>query len=55
VRRPDSRLHRLLAPREARINSLHNQGIDRIGDGLQVSGRDLDGIVQAIEDPAHPF
>ena len=52
---PRTALHRLLATTEARINSLHNQGIDRIGDGLQVSGRDLDGIVQAIEDPARPF
>lgn len=35
-----------------RINSLHNQAIDHVGAGLRVSGRDLDGIVQAIEDPA---
>jgi putative glutamine amidotransferase len=52
---PDSALRRLLATTKARINSLHNQGIDRIGDGLRVSGRDLDGIVQAVEDPNRPF
>lgn len=39
----------------SRINSLHNQGIDRIGDGLKVTGRDLDGIVQAVEDPSETF
>jgi len=39
----------------ARINSLHNQGINRVGDGLIVSGRDLDGIVQAIEDTSQAF
>ncbi len=38
-----------------RINSLHNQGIDRCGENLRVSGRDLDGIVQAIEDPNYGF
>lgn len=38
-----------------RINSLHNQAIDRTGRDLQVSGRDLDGIVQAIEDPSYGF
>jgi putative glutamine amidotransferase len=38
-----------------RINSLHNQAIDRTGKNLQVSGRDLDGIVQAIEDPSYGF
>jgi putative glutamine amidotransferase len=52
---PHTALHRLLATTKARINSLHNQGIDRIGDGLRVCGRDLDGIVQAIEDPARSF
>jgi putative glutamine amidotransferase len=50
-----SRLEILLGTRETRINSLHNQGIDRVGDGLQVVGRDLDGIVQAVEVPTHPF
>lgn len=50
-----TRLHRLMTGSEARINSLHNQGIDRVGEGLVVAGRDLDGIVQAIEAPMHPF
>ncbi|MGB5734170.1 MAG: type 1 glutamine amidotransferase [Thiohalocapsa sp.] len=52
---PETRLRRLLGGAEARINSLHNQGIDRIGEGLCVSGRDLDGIVQAVEAPTGPF
>lgn len=40
---------------QGRINSLHNQAIDRVGDGLVVTARDLDGIVQAVEDPARDF
>lgn len=44
-------LHQLLGGSNAPINSLHNQAIDTIGDNLQVCARDLDGIVQAIEDP----
>ncbi len=32
-----------------RVNSLHNQAIDRSGKGIRVVGKDLDGIVQAIE------
>ncbi|KDE38951.1 Glutamine amidotransferase, class I [Nitrincola lacisaponensis] len=44
-------LSRLLGTGPCRINSLHNQAIDRVGMGLQVVARDLDGIVQAIEDP----
>ena len=38
-----------------KINSLHNQGIDALGDGLIVSGRDLDGIVQGVEAPGHAY
>ena len=52
---PGTRLHRLFRRPRARINSLHNQGIDRLGDGLVVAGRDLDDIVQAVEMPTRPF
>lgn len=51
----ESRLSCLIRCQRCRINSLHNQGIDRLGKGLEVSGRDLDGIVQAIEDPEADF
>lgn len=39
----------------SRINSLHNQAMNDIGRGFTVSGRDLDGIIQAIEDPDYGF
>lgn len=45
-----SLLASLMDTDRCRINSLHNQAIDRVGDGLIVSGCDLDGIVQAVED-----
>jgi putative glutamine amidotransferase len=51
----DTRLHALMRTRRVRINSLHKQSIDRLGEGLAVSGRDLDDIVQAVEAPARPF
>ncbi|PKM29151.1 MAG: peptidase C26 [Gammaproteobacteria bacterium HGW-Gammaproteobacteria-11] len=50
-----SRLAHWLGTPRCRINSLHNQAIDRVGTNLQVVGRDLDGIVQAVEDPNQPF
>lgn len=49
------RTHRVIGDGTRRINSLHNQGIDRTGAQLRVSGHDLDGIVQAIEDPGYGF
>ncbi len=52
---PGSRLSGLMGGEPARINSLHNQGIHRLGRGLEVSGRDRDGIVQAVEDPRRPY
>lgn len=51
----DTNLARLLGPGNIKINSLHNQAIDRLGDGLRVAAHDLDGIVQAVEDPAARF
>jgi len=53
--REGTRLARLLGGEELRINSLHNQSIDRLGEGLEVSGRDLDEIVQAVEEPRRRF
>jgi putative glutamine amidotransferase len=46
---PHTKLLTLLAATRLRINSLHNQSIDVLGEGLQVAARDLDGIVQAVE------
>ncbi|RUO34490.1 peptidase C26 [Aliidiomarina soli] len=50
-----SQLHQLLRCSPCKINSLHNQAIAEVGTGFEVSGRDLDGIVQAIEDPDEDF
>jgi putative glutamine amidotransferase len=54
VLEPGSRLMELLGLDE-RVNALHRQGVDRIGDGLLVAGRDRNGIVQAIEHATLPF
>jgi putative glutamine amidotransferase len=50
-----SRLESYLGTGPRQINSLHNQAIDRVGERLVVSGRDLDGITQAVEDPDYGF
>ncbi len=38
----------------SRVNSWHDQAVDRPGDGVVVSGRAPDGVVEAIELPGRP-
>lgn len=38
-----------------RVNSLHKQAIDRVGDGLTVEAHAPDGLVEAISLSQHPF
>ena len=52
---PDSGLYRILGLAECRVNALHHQSVDRLGDGMQVVARDRPGIVQGIEAPGYRF
>jgi len=45
---PGGVLHALAAGDRIRVNSLHSQGIDRLGDGLAVEARAPDGVVEAF-------
>jgi putative glutamine amidotransferase len=46
---PDSALHAAVRHPALRINSLHNQAIDRTASELMVVARDRDGFIQAVE------
>ena len=52
---PDSRLYGILGIGECRVNALHHQSVDRLGEGMRVVARERAGIVQGVEAPAHPF
>ena len=41
-------LHRLVGRQEFEVNSLHWQGVDRLGDGLVVEARAPDGLIEAM-------
>jgi putative glutamine amidotransferase len=44
-----SRLDRILRCNPCRVNALHHQSVDRLGQGLRVVARDEAGVVQATE------
>ena len=45
---PGSWLHRIAGATTIAINSLHNQGVDRLAPGLVVEGSAADGTVEAV-------
>lgn len=52
---PETGLARIAGTAPMRVNALHSQAVDRLGDGLRVAARDDGGMVQAIERSAPPF
>ncbi|MGK2859305.1 MAG: gamma-glutamyl-gamma-aminobutyrate hydrolase family protein [Thermoanaerobaculia bacterium] len=52
---PASRLASILGGASVEVNSGHHQSVKEPGDGLVVVARSSDGVVEAVEDPAHPF
>ncbi len=52
VLKDDSVLHMLMGAHAARVNSLHRQSLERIGEGLEVTAWEANGIVQAVEGAA---
>ncbi|OWY07734.1 gamma-glutamyl-gamma-aminobutyrate hydrolase [Thioclava sp. F42-5] len=52
---PGTRLGALAGLEPMRVNALHSQAVDRLGDGLRVAARDGSGMVQAVERIEEPF
>lgn len=50
-----SRLASMVPSLELNVNSSHHQAVGRVGDGLRVAAHAPDRIVEALEDPRHPF
>ncbi len=51
----NSKLFSLVGEEKIKTNSSHHQAAKQEGTGLIVSARAYDGIIEAIENPAHPF
>lgn len=55
---PDSCLNGIVLGTSGEVNSAHHQAADKVGEGLKVSARAVDGTIEALElkDPSqHPF
>lgn len=52
---PGSRLAAIVGGTSIDVNSGHHQSVKLPGDGLSVVARSDDGVVEAVEDSAHPF
>lgn len=50
-----TRLQQALATSSLTVNSMHHQGVDRLGDGLTVSALAPDGLIEGLELPNHPY
>jgi putative glutamine amidotransferase len=52
---PSSRLAQIVGQPRFEVSSSHRQAVHRLGAGLEISARAPDGVIEAIEDPQHPF
>ena len=50
-----SHLQRILKMSTCRVNALHDQSINELGDQLRVSAQEPSGVIQAIERETHPY
>jgi putative glutamine amidotransferase len=52
---PHSHLHSMIRKKFTRVNSLHYQSVNRVGDHLRIAAQDANGIVEALEHIYLPF
>ncbi|HNY84143.1 MAG TPA: gamma-glutamyl-gamma-aminobutyrate hydrolase family protein [Anaerolineaceae bacterium] len=53
--KPGSKLERITGRGSLRTNSLHHQAVKKVGDGLVVTARAADGVIEAAELPDKRF
>jgi len=50
-----SRLHEIYGSTEIMVNSFHHQAVKDLGQGLVITARASDGVVEGFEKPDHPY
>ena len=51
----DSLIHRIMGDDKIKVNSIHTQSIDLLGNNLKITASESNQVVQVIEDPTNPF
>ncbi len=51
----DSIMFDIFRKNQLMVNSLHKQSIDQVGEGLEITAKEKNGIIQAIENKNKPF
>jgi putative glutamine amidotransferase len=51
----NSLLHKITGCRELKVNAIHKQAVDHLGDNLSIDASENNGIVQCISHKEHPF
>lgn len=52
---PETRLASILGTNRIRVNSMHHQAMETLGEGCLATAHAADGIIEALEYPEHPF
>jgi putative glutamine amidotransferase len=52
---PASKLGKMVGETAIEVNSSHHQAVKAVGEGLVITARAADGVVEGLEDPALPF
>ncbi|WP_457597290.1 gamma-glutamyl-gamma-aminobutyrate hydrolase family protein [Hydrogenimonas sp.] len=52
---PGTRLHATMGVPRLRVNALHHQAVERVGEGLRRAAHDANGLIQAVEGVAEGF
>ena len=53
--KPKTLLHKIIGKNKIDVNSAHHQAVDKLGDGLKISGKSKDGIIESIESLNHKW
>jgi putative glutamine amidotransferase len=52
---PESKLAEITGASKVAVNSRHHQAVEKLGEGLVVSARSADGVIEAVERPDRKF